>query len=110
MEKKIYENKREKVIDFLIGFLAIPWGISLLMFLIGSMISRFNKTNYGPIYSILYIVVFLLELIFAIYIGRKRKYIGIGLLFALVIVPLVLLGTCLLIMSGTSIVGLFYRR
>lgn len=112
MEKKIYEKKSEKVIDFLIGFLAIPWGPGLLLSLAGYLTSSLFRSNYiySPIGSILYVVLLVSYLIFAIYLGRKRKYIGIGLLYALVVIPLVLLGTCLLAWGGTSIFGLFFRR
>ena len=111
MEKKVYEKKSEKVIDFLIGFLGIPWGTGLLLSLVGYLTSSLFRPNYNylPIGSILDVVLLVSCLIFAIYLGRKRKYIGIGLLYALVVVPLVLLGTCLLISGGASIFGLFRR-
>ena len=56
------------------------------------------------------VLVLLAELAGAIYLCRKRKYIGIGLLFALVVVPLVLMGTCLVVMGGMSFLRLFFKR
>lgn len=104
MEKKVYEKKIDKVIDFLIGFLLIPafFGITT------GFVS--NVAGYRNLRPLIPVSVLVAELLGAIYLCRKRKYIGIGLLFALVVVPLVFLGTCLLIMGGRNIIGLLFRR
>lgn len=104
MEKKIYEKKSEKVIDFLIGFFLIPafFGITT-----GFVSATVGYRNFGPLISIF---VLLAEIVGVIYLCRKRKFMGIGLLFALIVVPLVLLGTCLLIVGGGSILGQLFRR
>lgn len=104
MEKKIYEKKSDKVIDFLIGFLLMPAFFAITT---GFVSAAVGYRNSGSLISTF---VLLAELVGAIYLCRKRKYIGTGLLFALVVVPLVLLGTCLLIMGGGSIFGQLFRR
>ncbi len=108
MEKKIYVRKSEKVIDFLIGFLGIPLGLSL----VGGVISQTGyhmKLGFNFI-TIVNLVFFLVGLGYSTYIGTKRKFIGLGLLFVFVAVPLVLLGTCLLVMGGGSILSQLFRK
>ncbi|MCX5700539.1 MAG: hypothetical protein NTZ63_03265 [Candidatus Omnitrophica bacterium] len=94
MEKKIYEKTSEKVIDFLVGFLIIPGGIGLILYLVRYLTTSFHIFN--PLGSIGYPVFLILSLLLVNYFGKKRKYIGIGFLFAMISFPLVLLGTCFL--------------
>jgi hypothetical protein len=89
MENKIYAKKSEKVIDFLIGFLLIP-------VLIGISYPSIARSLGATLASI----VFWLELLVVIYLSVKRVYIRIGVLLALVAIPLVALGACLLIIKG----------
>jgi len=93
MEKKVYKSRREKVIDFLVGFIAIPF---FLYFPI--LVRIFPRPGYyyprGLIFGSVF--VWFLFLALSAYIGFKRKFIGIGLLFSLIVVPLVALGTCFL--------------
>ena len=103
MEKKIYDKKSEKIIDFIIGFILIPVFFGITTNLVSSKVSH---GNYGPL---VLISVLLIELVGVIYLCRKRKYMGIGLLFTLVVLPLVLLGTCLLIMGGGNMFGYLFR-
>jgi len=93
VEKKVYQNKGEKVIDFLIGFFLIPGILSITIWCASIAVGYRNFGRFIPA------LVLLPELAGAIYLCLKRKYMGIGWLFALVVVPLVLLGTCLLIMG-----------
>lgn len=90
MQKKIYTKKSEKVGDFLIGLLVIPF---LLVFV--------NSVGLVPrlvdISQVFFVALNLAVLVFAVYVGVKRKFIGIGLLFAFVVIPLIAAGTCLLI-------------
>jgi hypothetical protein len=112
MERKIYTKPSEKVIDFLIGFLLLP----LLVVLINAFSYRlwgFMKIirigYFHPIPLFGSTILGLAELALAIYLCIKRKYIGIGLLFTLVVIPLVLLGTCLLILAGMNLFKPFWR-
>jgi len=108
VEKKVYEKKSEKVIDFLIGFFGIPLGLSLAAGIINAT-GRYIRLEYNFI-AIVNVVVFLMGLGYSIYVARKRKFIGRGLLFVFVVVPLVLLGTCLLNMGGGRILGQLFKR
>lgn len=110
MEKKIYEKKSEKVIDFLIGFFLIPTFFGITIGFVLKAAEYYYKTIPNFCWSWILTFVLLAELNEVISLYRKRKFIGIGLLFALVVVPLVLLGTCLLIMGGVSIFGHLFKR
>jgi hypothetical protein len=100
MEKKVYAKRSEKAIDFLLGFFFIP-ALFSIPFIVLRWVLKFRY------YTIISPIVALLEIIFIIYICIKRKYIGIGLLFVLVVVPLAFLGTCLLIMGGFNLFNIF---
>jgi hypothetical protein len=104
MEKKVYENKSDKVIDFLIGFFLIPVVFGITSSFVSVLV---RHSGSGPFISI---GLFLAELAGAIYLGRKRKYIGIGLLFIFVVLPLVAIGSCLLVMGAGSILSPLFRR
>ncbi len=90
MQKKVYEKKSEKVIDFLIGFILIPAFLIITSRFISAAVFQPNFS------SIIAIFVLLAELVGIIYLSRKRKFIGIGLAYTFIGIPLVLLGTCLL--------------
>ena len=103
MEKKIYDKKSEKVIDFLIGlFIPVLFGV----------ITSFASTVFwqrDPLQPFTAVVMLTL-IVVAIYLCIKRRYIRIGLLFGLVILPLAFLGTCLLIATGGGFLRqLFWR-
>lgn len=107
METKIYQKKSEKIIDFLIGFLLIP-----IVGIVSTYYSLFAASvpNSSFLYTILFMIVFGVEIVLTICLGVKRKFIGIGLLYALVAVPLVLLGTCLVAVFGGSFIDSLFRR
>lgn len=102
MEHKVYNNKREKIIDFLIGFFLIP----AILGITASTVGHQTFSPFHPVYTtgeLLQAIysswpVLLGELGVCVYISirLKRKFIIRGLLYALVGVPLVLFGTCLL--------------
>lgn len=97
MEKKIYFKKSQKVIDLLTGFLFIP-----VLFLISA---KFILRR-GHFHDVsVYIFIVLAGIAGVIYLCIKRKYIGIGLLFAFVISPLVFLGACWVITGGKGILA-----
>jgi len=98
MEKKVYTQKKEKVVDFLIGFLLIP-------FVMGASAGLAGMLN-----EIFAMVLSVLELVAAIYVSIKRKFIGIGFLFIAVVIPLVALGTCLVIIAGAGLWGTIFKR
>lgn len=110
MQKKVYVKRSEKVIDFLIGFFGLPFVITAASSMIGWWASNLIKIRDFNYYAAgIFLVVWLLGIGFAIYLGIKRRYIGIGFLFAVVIVPLVLAGTCLLIFGVSSLFGTIFR-
>ncbi len=108
MKKKIYEKKSEKIIDFLIGFFGVPFSLSIVLVVV-SKVCNYMKLNDGFILGI-GLIVSLIGLGYSIYLGKKRKFIGIGMLFTFIVVPLVLCGTCLLAISGASILGSLFKR
>lgn len=103
MERKVYEKRSDKVIDFLIGFLLIPAFVGITIWFI-SILPGFRYFR-----GVISLVVFIAEIVAAIYLCRRRKYMGIGLLYALVVVPLVLAGTCFLIFFGGNMFSMFRR-
>lgn len=107
MEKKVYTNKREKLIDFLIGFIVIPI-LFFAVFSFSTQLSRFYKFSYA-IQSIMHMIVTLIMIASIIYIARIRRYIKIGVIFFLVALPLILAGTCLAVIIGISL-GMGYGR
>jgi len=86
MEKKVYTEKKEKVIDFLIGFLLIPL----------AMIVPTVSAASAALFGYFPLALFLIEVGVVVYLSNKRKFIGTGFLFFLAFGPLVLVGTCVL--------------
>jgi hypothetical protein len=98
MEKKVYTKKSEKVVDFFIGFVGVPtffaailWGYSFLRY---KQAILFDKS--------VVIFVFLKLIGYVFYLVRKRKYVAIGLIYFLVVAPLVFVGTCFALIIGIS--------
>jgi hypothetical protein len=91
MENKIYIEKKEKIGDFLLGFIAGP----LLIWLAGLIGYSLNHQ--------LGWALGLVVLVGTICVGIKRKWIGIGLLTVYIIVPLVVVGGCLLVMTAGNL-------
>lgn len=104
MKTEIYDKKSDKIIDFLIGFFLIPAFLGISSRVV------FVLVDNGKVVPFISLGVLLAELVGAIYLGLRRKYIGIGLLFSFVVVPVVLSGTCLLIMGGGNILGQLFKR
>lgn len=90
MIKKVYTKKSEKAIDFLVGFLAVPVGILSIYYFINPLTSAL---------IVFVSIVLILGVIFSICLCFTRKFIRIGLLFAVIVIPVVLslvvFGTCL---------------
>jgi uncharacterized membrane protein len=108
VQKKIYNKRSERIVDFLLGFFVLPIAVNIIALLLTAMVYGLSYLSSGfgagsVLGTVLPILTWLLTLPFAIYIGIKRKFIGIGLLFAIVIVPLVFLGGCLLISFGSGL-------
>lgn len=102
MEKKIYTKKSEKVLDFFIGFVGVPtffaaisWGSMGVFSFLKHKQFIFSDKNAITI-------IFLVLIGFTFYVVRRRKYVAVGLIFFLVIVPLVIAGTCFALILGIS--------
>ncbi len=95
MEVKIYETGSAKVLDFMIGF-----------FIIGGLLDssrRFlSKLMNADFLTAFLIATGLAGLALSIYLYGKRKYMGIGLFFAVVVGPLMVFGTYFLVGLGMS--------
>lgn len=114
MQKKIYNKKSEKIIDFLLGLMGAPVIFGITPILASKLFYSFpffynihQPDNMGAlgVYTASWPgfgIVFAAELAAAAYIGIKRKFIGIGLLFSIVVIPLVVAGGCMLLLSGGS--------
>jgi hypothetical protein len=102
MIKKVYQNRGEKLFDFFIGFFVLPLSFTIISFLLASLLSLIG---YYYLSGIIATIIFIFSLFTLIYLLIKRKYMGLGLLFATIVVPLVLVGTCLLIFAGGSLIG-----
>lgn len=88
-----YKDTRSKVTDFLLGFFGYP----VLLSFGGMMISGVRDPNLGT-YAL--VGAALLTLGVCSYAVQKgRKYIAIGAVSS-VILPLLVLGSCLLVISG----------
>ncbi|MEI8348957.1 MAG: hypothetical protein WCI77_02290 [Candidatus Omnitrophota bacterium] len=113
MRKKIYASRREKIIDFFLGC-ALSFALSALsaapMVLGIFMKSSLSMANSSVVSIVISSVTFLATMAVVIYLCLRRLYMGIGLLFGLVGIPLILLGTCFLIFSGASIFGPLFKR
>jgi len=118
METKIYTEKKEKVIDFLIGFFGIPLGFGLFAGGVSAFVqflfSPAHKSSFGFIAAIFGAIVWLVALvvpiILIVYFWRRRRFIALGLLYSIVVVPLILLGTCAVIFLGGGLMtGLSHR-
>lgn len=79
-----YTSKKRKVIDFLIGFLVIPGLGALFTYLMPS---------FG------YIILLACLAIFIAMIINGRRFLGMGILVALVAVPLIAFGSCLVLLG-----------
>lgn len=114
MENKVYKEQKEKTIDFLIGFFGIPLGLGLITRLIAVLVEflfphgpRRSAVEFIPqnMLFIFWLVWIITPILLIIYFWRRRKFIASGLLYAVVIVPLVLLGTCFAIFLGGSMLS-----
>ena len=85
------QKPQRKGRDFLIGFLANLLLIVLMILLLTGIIDSPS----GSVFALLSIIVGGVSVILpAIAFIRRRKFIGIGMLAALVAVPLLLVGSC----------------
>jgi len=87
-----YEYTKAKVIDIILGILL---GVGYVILGVILMIPLKWETNwwYFAILTILYIGIILL------YFRNKRKYIAIGLIFAVTVLPAII-GGCIYLISG----------
>ncbi len=100
MEKKVYTKRSEKVTDFFIGFLGIPVFVAVIqsvrvLLLRTLMIMHVNSSAERWLFAIVGIITLMLVIAIAIFLSIKRKYIRIGLLFA-VVTTFLLVGGCFL--------------
>ncbi len=89
-----YKDRGTKIKDFFIGFLGYPALMTVLPAL--SALRGDSGAVLGGLYTVLVSVGFL---VYSYQTGRK--YIAIGLL-SLIIVPLLIMGSCLLIMVAVK--------
>jgi hypothetical protein len=114
MQTKEYTEKKDKVIDFLIGFLAIPFAFGVIY---GGLMALATYPVHGGGYTssiatiistvmgIFSLAAFITPILLIVYLWRRRHFMALGLLYAVVVVPLVLLGTCLLVMLGGGLMS-----
>ena len=88
MKEKIYINRYEKIMDFIIGSTLVP----LIMWISWIAMSRYHMGRYFNAIGI----ILLIEAGLSTYLALKRKYFGGGLLTAIAVIFLILLGTCVL--------------
>jgi hypothetical protein len=93
MKVKVYEKKSDKVIDFLIGFILVP----AVFFAGGQLVNGTSLINSNPYFLL---VVFIAASAGVVYLCQKRKFIGIGIGYLFILIPLAALGTCFLIGTG----------
>ena len=101
-------SARRKIADFCLGF----FGMLIISILVLVLFGRINSLIIGllgilnfslgsilyQIFSLLILVVIILVCVKMFRIGRR--YIGIGMLTYIIVVPLVLLGACFILLSG----------
>ncbi|MFA5339742.1 MAG: hypothetical protein WC317_06335 [Candidatus Omnitrophota bacterium] len=110
MEKKIYNTAKEKVIDFIIGgLLAAPFiVISILAFYLKVETDFMTYLASDNILIILGIILaaFISAVSLGIYLCKKRKFMGIGLLFF--VVPVVIGALLIALVLGAC--GLMFGK
>jgi hypothetical protein len=93
-----YTNSvKRKVVDFLIGFFGII-AFNVLFFW-----SILSMQVFGTIFSIylsIIVIVIVLELVGIYFLILYRRYIGIGVLCSLLVLPLLLFGACIVMLSN----------
>ena len=96
--EEYYINSGRKVVDFIIGFFGI-WVVNAVLSAILQGISTLAGGYFDAVMVVVSILLFIAEIIFLVfYVRRKRRYIFIGAITALVI-PLLLVGACFAIFS-----------
>lgn len=116
LERKVYENRAEKVGDFFIG-VALCIGLNIVLWvaatLLGTLVGGlFSSDSFGTVQSIGAIVVLILECIpfvinigVIIYFGLTRYWIALGMLGAIALALLItacLVAGCFLLIGGVS--------
>lgn len=99
IEEEYYKERKDKVIDFIIGFFGI-WGLYTLLSVLSGLILLSLGTDAGIfIFSIPIFLLLIISIIAVIISFKKnRRYIGIGIM-ASYIIPLLLVGACFGIFS-----------
>jgi hypothetical protein len=93
MENKVYNTTKEKVIDFFIGFLGIPAVVGVMAWIFFYLMGTVKGAD-SSAYGILSIAALASPFLLMSYFYSRRRYIYLGLLFAIFVIPLVALGTC----------------
>ena len=94
----------KKVLDFCIGFFAPGVILQFLAMPVALLFSTLAGLSYGFMgfsYLALGIIFLFLGVLFFVKFRKTRRYISIGLLCS-VIVPLILFGACMVIISGMN--------
>lgn len=96
--EEYYINSGRKVADFVIGFFGI-WIVNAVLSSIIQGITVLSGGYFDAVMVVVSILLFIAEIVFLVfYVRRKRRYIFIGAISALVL-PLLLVGACFAIFS-----------
>ncbi len=89
---KLYTTSGQKLLDFLIGFFA-PEIVSIVVYFLLYLFSFYFKVYFHSlfIFFILLILILVGQIFGIFYFWKKRKYLALGLLFALLF-PFIVLG------------------
>jgi predicted permease len=100
-DNSYYTTTGRKVVDFLIGFFGLIIFGSILSTILLSTVWRQGLSGLNALFMPFIQLVYGIPLAVYFFKFNKRRYIGIGLIIALV-VPLLFFGSCLLIISTLS--------
>lgn len=99
---KIYTNFGEKLLDFLAGFFApiiIGWAISFLF----GILRFFIYYPFGGLSWIFYLGILIAQIFGIFYFWKKRHYFARGLLFCLILLPILIIIGLFLLFFGLGV-------
>jgi hypothetical protein len=95
--KDYYDKPNRKALDFLIGAFAFPIALYFFFYLLNWLLLQII-----PVFVSLTLTVCLTVAAIVLAFKKNRRYIGIGIIAGLAL-PLLIFGTCLLVLSGSSL-------
>jgi len=100
-----YNTTYKKVIDFLMGF-GLNLAIAFILTVIFLLLSSYAGV-YAVLMTLLLISTYILLLIFlCIKFFIRRRYIAIGMIVSIIVPPLLLFGTCMVLLFSGGLSGL----